>query len=197
MERKRTPMTPKPQGFKENRKLAAIVLAVCVAFSVFVMGPVKLGNLRDEALTVFRSGVHEGYTLSVYTDIRSAAENANRLCAAAAGVLGDQDEDVLSLQAFAETALSSDAPDVMIPAFRKISALSEKVYLHAGGKEMTGAAADAAASAIASIRSCANTIEKDDYFALAADFNQERSGFPASLLSHLSGADELFTSENR
>lgn len=190
-------MIPKPEGFKENRKLAAIVLAVCVAFSVFVMGPHKLDGMRDEALRVFRSGAHEGFTLSVYTDIRAAAENANRLAAAAESVLGADNEDVRSLQVLADDALNAGTPESMIPAFQKMVSLSERVYLSAGGKGMTGAAADAAAGAIAVIRSSANTIEKDEYFALAEEFNNERSGFPAGLLSKLAGADELYTAEGR
>lgn len=186
-------MKGQSKNFLENRKLALIVLVLLCVFSVFVMGPTKLKNLRNEALQVFRSGTHDGYTLSVYTDVRGAGENANRLASAAEAALGENDEQILTLKALSEEILSSDDPETMLTAFSALARTADSVYIRLSDANASENAMEQARQASANILSASNTIEKDEYFALAQNFNEKRSGFPASLLAWLSGADALYT----
>ncbi len=186
-------MTVKPKNIWENRKIAWLALAVCIVFSLFVMGPVKLNSLRNEALEVFRRGVHESGTLSVYTDLRSAAENANILSAVAAPVIGEDDEDILQLETLCEKLLSASDPTDMFEAYSTLPLLAEKVYQKLAQSSPPEEALNTARAASANIRSASNTIEKDEYFSLADEFNQRRSAFPASLFAALTGADPLPT----
>lgn len=186
-------MAKEPVRFVENRRIAIVVLLACIVFSIFVMGPAKIRSMRSEALDVFRSGTYEGYTLSVYTDLRTAAENAGRLAAVCEGALGAEDEDVLLLTKNAETILSSDDPETMLKAFSPMILASDRAYQRLSAASDDESAIMTAQKASAVILSSANTIEKDGYFALAASYNREISRFPANLLSGLFGLDALPT----
>ena len=177
-----------PVSFKENTKLGLIALIVCILVSIFVLGPVKLSGARREAANVFRNGVEKGITVSVYTDLVAMAENANRLANFAAGQLGEDNRDVISLKESAKKILDAKDEKTMLTAYADIALASDNVYTR-----LTGSAKDDAKGAYVNIDNYVSTIKRDSYFAYADDFNHKRSGFPAIILAGLFGIDEMPT----
>ena len=177
-----------PVSFKENTRLGALALIVCVLVSIFVLGPVKLSGARREAVSVFRNGTEEGITVSVYTDLVAMAENANRLANFASEQLGEDNTDIKILKESAKKILDAKDEKTMLAAYSNIALASDNVYTR-----LTGSVKDDAKGAYVNIDNYVSTIKRDSYFACADEFNHKRNGFPAIILAGLFGIDEMPT----
>lgn len=177
-------------SWKENTRLGVSAFVACVLVSVFVLAPVKLSGVRNEAADVFRNGTEKGITVSVYTDLIAMAENANRLANFAVAQLGENNQDVLTLKNSAKMILDSKDEKTMLNAYSDIALAADNVY-----SRLTGSAKDDAKGAYVNIDNYVSTIKRDSYFAYADKFNKGRSSFPASLLAGLFGIDEMPTLE--
>ena len=166
--------------FKENLPLAKRIAAGVVALSIVVIGPFKLGKLHTQALNVFKNGTQTAYTVSIYNDIRSAAEAANVL----AGLAGDN-----TLKQLAQDITALDDPAALLETFYALKSRADDVYT--AYERTSPADLSEAKKALAQINSAYTTIGNDSYWQYADKFNSARSGFPAAILAWLAGADEL------
>lgn len=183
-------MSRQVKPIKENLRLAKIVLIACIAFSIVVIGPMKLSGVRKDAMDVFRNGTEKGIVVSVYTDLVAAAESANRLSNIASSYLGENHSDVRRLKESAEKILSTSDADKMLSAFSGMSLAAENVTSALDGK-LTEKEEREVRSLFANIDSYSSTIKRDKYFTLANDFNGKRSAFPAVIFAGLFGIDTL------
>lgn len=163
-------------------------LVACVLISVMVIAPMKLSGARNEAMDVFRNGTEKGITVSVYTDLVSMAENANRLANFAAAQLGEDNADIAALKEGARKILEAKDEKAMLEAYSDIALASDNVYT-----KLTGSAKDDAKGAYVNIGNYVSTIKRDSYFTYAEKFNNSRNSFPAVILAGLFGIDEMPT----
>ncbi len=187
-------MADNRKSLSENRGLAKAVAAVCVAFCVLVMGPVKLNARRDDALNVFYNGSHKNYTLSVSSDMREAAEYAMQLASSAEQIV-PKNETIGELKALASEIQSSNEPNAMLAAFAKLGQTASRLYDAMKAENPASPLLSDAKGKLNNIENKRVVIEKDSYFSLAREFNAARSKFPASIMVGYAGIDAL--NENR
>ncbi len=187
-------MAEKRKRVSENRKLAKAVAAVCAAFCLLVMGPVKLDARRDNALDVFYNGARENYTVSVNSDVREAAQYALQLASMAEKIVPG-DEAISELTALADKIQSAAEPSEMLAAYGTLSQTATKLYEAMRVKSPDSEIVSDANGKLNAIDNKRVVIEKDPYFALAREFNAARAEFPANVMAGYAGIGEL--SENR
>lgn len=169
------------KNWKENRALAAAVLAVAVLLGVFGIGGMKVRGVAND--------VREAYAQQIAGDLTlrtAAAQNIAREGAAALG------EDAPSVQAvYAALALMQDAnsPGVAYMANAELTASVGMLY-----EETRKAVGDAKGSVLqtqwSEFLSRGNIIDNASaaYNEQARAARKKISGFPASLLAALTGA---------
>lgn len=169
------------KNWKENRALAAAVLAAAVLLGVFGIGGMKVRGVAN--------GVREAYAQQIAGDLTlrtAAAQNIAREGAAALG------EDAPSVQAaYAALALMQDAngPGAAYTANAELTASVGMLY-----EEARKAVGDAKGSVLqtqwSEFLSRGNIIDNASatYNEQARAARKKISGFPASLLAALTGA---------
>lgn len=175
----------------ENRTLAIRVAAVTAAFVLLVMGPVKLKGLKNEARNVFRNGTDEKYVVSVYNDIRSAADSAETLAGIAEAVLGTNDGDAKALRALAAQIRKTEDEKALLSAFASIKTTTENLYTRFLNANPSENQQKDARGYYKNIQSAYETVGNDAYFAYARRFNDARDGFPAKLMALVGGIGAL------
>lgn len=175
----------------ENRSLAIRIAAVVAAFVLLVMGPVKLKGLKNEARNVFRNGTDEKFVVSVYNDIRSAADNAETLAGIAEIELGAKDEDAKRIRALAGEIRSTEDEKKLLSAFASLKSATENLYTRFLNANPSENNQKDARGCYKNIKSAFETVGNDAYFAYARKFNDARSGFPARLMALVGGIGAL------
>lgn len=197
-------------NFKENRKLAFIVLAVVVIFSITVQGSVAMLNRRGDTEVLFMEG-----------DLRELMHR----CADQAALIGQMggmylNEDSLDQYASSQTAsvlrsgeytalparleeLSAQLSDAADPneSLLLLSALHADVEKAYTGLDMLNISDKDFRNIKLAYYDFTGAIDiisrdgdnKDSYTVKAQKFNKEISGFPASLISGVLGVDMLYT----
>lgn len=176
----------KANSILENMKLAKAVLIACIILALCVFAPMKLSGKRDKALDVFLNGKSDKYRTSVYTDLKSIAENANRLANLCEREGSADQESVKKLRESALAISESEDPAVMLSAFAGISLHAENAY-----QSLSSSAQEKCYDEYVNLIDVANVIKRDSYFSEAEEFNRTRNAFPAVLLAGIFGIDEL------
>ena len=177
--------------FSENRVLAWIVLAVCVAGSVFGLGGASLAREQKQVLEVFYEGADDrdpAHCMSAY--LRRAAD-CGQLMASEAGLLLGESDNSRRMQQAASTMLEVTDPASLEDAYWEIYQLSDQLYNAVYAAKLPEAQSRSFKLAYDDFWGAVRFIEKDPYHALARAYNKELSGGLASLAGGLHGADEL------
>lgn len=177
----------------ENRRMATRIAALVAAFVLLVMGPVKLKGLKNEARGVFRNGTDAKFVVSVYNDIRSAADNAETLAGIVETALGSADEDAKTLRALAAQIRATEDEKKLLSAFASLKSATESLYTRFLNANPSENAQKDARGCYKNIKSAFETVGNDAYFAYARRFNDARDGFPARLMALIGGIGALPT----
>lgn len=172
----------------ENTSLAAKILALCIAVSFFVIGPMKLSGMYKKAERVFKYGNNAEYTVSVYNDIMTSANSASILAGLAEAELGKTD-DVKELGKLAKDLVDEDDADDLIEDFIDLVQISNTVY--SAYEKSAGEVSKDAERAIRNINNARTTVSNDSYWTYAADFNAARKGFPGAIMGLIGGTHKL------
>ena len=179
--------------FSENRKVAFVVLALCVAVSIFGLGGMGLARERGKVLTVYDRGADPSlstrHSVDAYLD--SAAENA-ALMASEAGLHMEASpliDNVAQLgQKVATEADTHARNDAFIALKTSVDQLYDAMYKAAKGDDFKNFKV-----AYDNFWENVNMIKYDDYPKLAAAYNELASGFPGGVVAAVTGQTALNT----
>ncbi|MBR1559045.1 MAG: hypothetical protein IJ646_02270 [Clostridia bacterium] len=178
----------------ENRKLAWVVLAVCVLVSVFALGGAALGRERSRVLKVFNDGadttLSTRHSMDAYLD--AAADSASIMANEAALHMGESDA---TAQALSDAALIGSDPeklDVRYKAYTDLKSQVEKLY---NGLYSAVSTEEFRNFKLAydDFWGYDDLIKRDGYHALAKDYNGLISGFPGGVVAGVTGQGALDT----
>ena len=177
--------------FSENRKVAVVVLAVCVLVSVFGLGGMGLARERGKVLTVYDRGADTSlstrHSMDAYLD--SAAENARLMVSEARLHMGDS-QVIDKVEQLAETLASAESIDARYEAYVEIKtavdSLYDAMYRAVQGSDFTNFKV-----AYDDFWGCDDLIRHDEYHDLAAKYNRVVAGFPGSLVAGITGQGAL------
>ena len=170
----------------ENRPRAKRILALAVALSILVLGPLKLNARRSSVIKEFKSGTETAYTESAYNFIMDAKSSAVKLNGYAK-TAGETDA-TRALDAAIARLDGIDDENELLKAYKSLYAAADTVY-----KEYIAASGSDSDTAkevrywYKNLESTDNSLFNIAYLASAEDFNQDRSAFPAKLLAGITG----------
>ncbi|HIS84768.1 MAG TPA: hypothetical protein IAB50_04220 [Candidatus Faecivicinus avistercoris] len=179
--------------FWENRKIAAVVLAVCVLSSVVELGGGSLVRSRASALEVFEEGSDP--SLSVRFSMDAYLEN----CAGYARTMAEEfrlrvdseDANAARTLELADIAGGDGDIDARYAAYAELCAAVESLYTNFYAAGISEEDAVSFRGAYLNFQGEVNKIEYDDYRAMARAYNRSLEGFPASIVAGLFGLGEL------
>ncbi len=177
--------------FIENRRIALIVLVVCILCSIVLLGGGGLSAARKDAEEMFLIGEYATgvrYSMDAYLDTSSAS--ARMLAETAKLHLTDEDA-IDAVFAAADALEESDDINDRYPLYKDLASAVESLYtqlIAAGAEEDT----DVLIS-YGDFKGAADRMERDPYHELARNFNEDLSSFPANLLGSLFGVEKLDT----
>lgn len=179
--------------FVENRKLAVIVLIICVLISIFGFGGGALKNERYDVQMVFSEGTDTSlstrHSLDAYLD--RAAERANMLAEQGDKFAADADL-VAAVRKHVENLSASDGLDERHKAYTELRPAVEKLFT-ALEQDYSDTEIVDAKLAYNDFKGAVNLIQNDQYPALASKFNEKLNAFPASFIGGLFGVEPLNT----
>jgi len=196
--------------FNENRKLAFIILAVVVIFSITVQGSVAMLNRRGDTEVLFMEGdmrelMHRCadqaallgqmggmYLNDASLDDYASANTANQLRSGGYTALPAKLEDL--------SAQLKDAadPNESLLVLSELSNTVEKTYTGLDMLNISDAEFRNIKLAYYDFTGAIDIVSRDgedknSYTAKAKKFNKEINGFPASLISAVLNVDDLYT----
>lgn len=179
--------------FSENRKIAFVVLAVCVLGSIFGLGGMGLAKERGKVLTVYDRGadttLSTRHSVDAYLD--DAAENA-KLMASEAGLRMEASPAIDTVAELAEKVANEADTNARYEAFTSLKTAVDKLYDAMYG-QVTGTDFTNFKVAYDNFWEDVNKIKYDDYSKLAAQYNDLISGIPGSLVASVTGQGALNT----
>ena len=161
----------------ENRKLATVVLIVCVFASVVLFGGGGLRNERYDIMQVFSDGTDT--SLSVRHSMEAYLQRCAELIEdvrAAAEATGQGGEDLDGRHEAYQQLLP--AVEALYTALEESNSADELVDARLAYNDFKGAV---------------NLIQNDQYPVMASAFNRKLEAFPASLIGGLFGVKPLNT----
>ena len=178
----------------ENRKIAWVVLAVCVLVSIFALGGGALARERNKVLKVFNDGKDASqsvrHSMDAYLD--SAAENATTMAGEAEIYLGQsQLSDDVAAQA-AVVARDENGLNARYEAYTKLKDGVEKLYNSLYNNVSEGEFKNFKL-AYDDFWGYDDMLQRDDYHKLAKSYNELISGFPGGVVAGLFGQGALNT----
>lgn len=168
-------------SWKENRKLAAIVLAAAVLLGVFGIGGMKARGLAR--------GVQEAYAQSIGGDLALRAAAAQNIIEVGASALGESASSVQSARAALALLDDANGPGSAYMANTELTAAVGMLYEEtrkAVGDEKGGVLQTQWSEFLS--RGNIIDISAPAYNEQARAAQKKLSGFPASLVSALAGA---------
>lgn len=188
--------------FSENRKVAFVVLVVCVLVSIFGLGAIGLARERGNALKVYDRGSNANastrQSVSAYLD--EAAENA-RLAASAAQIQFGEDRRIDAVTELAEKLAGESSLQGRSESVKALENRMDDLFTYIASdlqlEEESALWSNPKSKdfmlAYSDFRQAVNKINYDDYPKLAAKYNDLISGIPGGIVASLTGQGPLAT----
>ena len=169
----------------ENLHIARAVLAVAIIASILISGGGALSKIKSVATDNFYA--QDGISF----DLIRRGESAQLLATLAQSY--SLDESVISRVNSAAQVISDADQSIgdRGKAHTELSLAVDDLYTKLTQANLSEADENYAYSLYKEIQSRAQIIDHSDYDTLAADYNKEASGFPAGLISKLTGLGSL------
>ncbi len=166
-------------GKRVSRRGAALIFAaVCVIFSLLVLGGAKLAALRADV-----TAAYDGATGSIVDDMRKHNENAYNILTVARRIMGEDDADVKELDAAYREISGAATPGALYAADQRIDAAVITVV----GKLNDAGMNDKDTRLVAAEKSAMDSqdmiVARSEYNARVAEYESAVSGFPANLIA--------------
>jgi len=175
---------------KENKKIALIVAAVMILFSVLVLGGTKLRADRDEVQELFYEGVNRD-SLGIYNDLQARLESAYNLITIANKYLPANSEEASNLLGARQSLIDAKTPSEMYNANHTLTVAVDTLYSELNNYEMDEEDKRLAAKQFAELSSRNQTISHDLFNAEASHFNSTMGTFPAWLVAAVNGIEPV------
>ena len=178
----------------ENRKLACVVLAVCVLLSVFALGGGALGRERRRVMKVFNDGTDASlatrHSMDAYLD--AAGESAGIMANEAEARMGESDLGNSALQNASVIGDDAAALDARFKAYTDLKGQVEKLYNNMYSAVSTEDFRNFKL-AYDDFWGYDDMLGRDEYHKLAKSYNSLISGFPGGVVATLTGQGTLNT----
>lgn len=161
-----------------KRGMAAIFLALCVAFSLLGLGGAKLGSLRAGVMNAYEGG--EG---SIVDDLTMHNENAYNIITVAKRVLGADHEAVASAEAAYKAMNGVSSPDDKYAADQELDAAITFLVSTLNAGDMTQKDKTLVAGEKSAMDSRDMIISHSDYNTRVAEYAEVISSFPANIIA--------------
>lgn len=177
----------------KKRKVAWLILALCVMVSIVGLGGGHLASQRREALRVFDGGIDDFFTVRFSMDayLENCAEYA-RTMAEEYRLHVDADDgaadNVLSL---ASAVADEDDLDSRYSAYKALCNAVESLYTDFHAAQVAEADQSLFSNAYSNYQGEVSKLGYDEYHVLAEKFNRQREEFPAKAISSLLGVKPL------
>ena len=178
--------------FNENRPLAWAVLAACVLGSVFGLGGGSLARERDRVEDYFYAGAETASTTrsSMDASLDRAAECVLEMASEAQLHLGADNANAQKMLDALES-FSGDDLDARHQAYQTLQGLSDQLYNEMYAAPLSDADRRLFKQAYDDFWGCDKYVRIDPYRSMAAEFNRELKGFPASVAAAIWNVDAL------
>ena len=178
----------------ENRKIACVVLVVCVLLSVFAFGGAALGRERGKVMRVFNDGTDTSlatrHSMDAYLD--AAAESAGIMANEYEARVGASELTAAALENAALIGDDSADLDARFKAYTDLKAQVEKLYNNMYSAVSTEDFRNFKL-AYDDFWGYDDMIGRDEYHKLAKSYNGLISGFPGGVVATLTGQGNLNT----
>ena len=176
--------------FSENRRIAWLVLVVCVVVTVVGFGGGGIRNEYADAKAAFYAGGGDAY-FSLDSYISRRVEYANKLSALAMAN-GLNEELVQALEDAASRSENAEDVNEKLIANSDMTDAADKLYaLISADTSVSESDRRDAKLLYADLTDAAGKMKNDAYFVEAKQYNAVLEGFPASILSKLFGLERL------
>ncbi|MDL2206282.1 LemA family protein [Eubacteriales bacterium OttesenSCG-928-N13] len=176
--------------FSENRLIAWIVLAVVVLLSISLYGGGAMKEMRFSVQQIFTDGAQKD-GLSINRDLDARADKAAILVSIAGKYLPSDSAALADVKEAADLLTNSAELSDRNDANTKLTRAVETLYTELEQQNLSETDKTNINAAYREIKSRADTISRDTYNAVAREFNQSISRFPANIISGFTGVDEL------
>lgn len=178
----------------ENRRVAWIVLAVCVLASVVGLGGAGLARERSQLLDAFYSGAAQNdqtgrSSMDAYLD--RSAECAQVMLSEAKLLLGADDPVANEMEQALAGFVENPHLDERYAAYTRLQSLTDQLYNAIYGAELSDAQRVNFKRAYDDFWGSDKYIRMDPYRELAADFNGSLRDFPAGVVAKIWGVESL------
>ena len=178
----------------ENRKLACVVLIVCVLLSVFALGGGALGRERRKVMKVFNDGADTSlatrHSMDAYLD--AAGESAGIMANEAEIHTGESELGNAALANAALIGEDSADLDARYKAYVDLKGQVEKLYNNMYSAVSTDEFRNFKL-AYDDFWGYDDMLGRDEYHKLAKSYNSLISGFPGGVVATLTGQGTLNT----
>ena len=179
--------------FLENRRLAAVVLAVCALGSVVGLGGGSLARARADALRVFEEGsdtrIAVRFSMDAY--LENSAGYARTMAEEFRLRVDSESAAAADALALADIVGGNGSIDERQAAYAELTGVVESLYTEFSAANLPEESAAAFRAAYLDYQGEADKLERDDYRAMARAYNRSLDGFPASAVAALLGLDDL------
>jgi len=177
-------------NYKTGRRIALIVLVVCVLVSILFGGGRKLEQYRERQLQCFYDGV-DGDGLCIYNDLMVRVTSAHNLLSLSERYLKPTDEAVTDLQDAITAMDAAVGVGEYFEANYDLTLASTELYNTMAAQELSEKDERLLSEQFTEMSSRNMTISHDGYNAVAVEFNSLLSAFPTSLIAAVNGVDRL------
>ncbi len=174
----------------ENRKLALVVCIICAMVSIFGIGGAKLNAKYNGVNEAFTEGADERHNMEYYFD--RCTGYASDLAYEAMQYLDDDSTAEMVLELCDTLSVHEGPAEGRYAAYRALNSEVDRLF----SELQTAGYAEETAVEIAyyDYQSTRDLIERDEYHAVAAGYNETVDAFPANIIAGLwgiGGAEEF------
>lgn len=177
-------------NLSENRKLAWIVFAICVMFSLSFSSERALASLRAQVEAVFVSGAHND-GLCISNDLKERSECAYNIASTASNYKQIDSKLVDNVREASNNLSTAQTIKEKYDANALCQRAVEDLYTAIDNATMTDSDRTFLLKEYKEFQSRADTIKRDFYNQQALKYNQTISAFPANLLARLVSIEQL------